>query len=97
MPFDLKNARATYQRLVSQIFAQQIYKAMEVYIDNILVKSFRAIDHLTHLAEMFDVLHTYNMKLNLNKCSFGVFLSNFFKFMISQKSIALIQKRLKQC
>lgn len=50
---------------------------MKVYIDDILVKSVQAGDHLTHLTEMFDILHVYEMKLNLNKCAFGVSLGNF--------------------
>lgn len=66
--FGLKNTKATYQRLVNQMFTQQIEKIMEVYVDNILVKSLQAEDHLSHLVEMFNVLHMYRMKLNsINK------------------------------
>lgn len=64
MPFGLKNAGATYKRLVNKMYEHQIGKSMEVYIDDMLFKSLRAEDHLTHLQETFDILKSYNMKLN---------------------------------
>ena len=70
MPFGLKNAGATYQRLVNAMFKLQIGKTMEVYVDDMLVKSKRAIDHIENLAEMFVILCKYGMKLNPLKCSF---------------------------
>ena len=56
MPFGLKNARATYQRLVNKMFQKKIEASMEVYIDDMLVKSVKAELHITHLAEAFQVL-----------------------------------------
>ena len=56
MPFGLKNAGATYQRLVNRMFQKQIGTFMEVYIDDMLVKSIKAKLHITHLAEAFQVL-----------------------------------------
>ena len=56
MSFDLKNAGATYQRLVNKVFAQLIGKTMEVYIDDMLVKSLRKEDHVSDLREMFALL-----------------------------------------
>ena len=64
MPFELKNTGATYQRLVNKMFQKQIGASMEVYIDDMLVKSVKAELHITHLAEAFQVLKNYNMKLN---------------------------------
>ena len=64
MPFGLKNAGATYQRLVNKMFQKQIGASMEVYIDDMLVKSVKAELHITHLVEAFQVLKSYNMKLN---------------------------------
>ena len=66
MPFGLKNAGVTYQRLVNKMFRKQIEASMEVYIDDMLVKSVKAELHITHLAEAFQVLKSYNMKLNPN-------------------------------
>lgn len=56
---------------------------MKVYVDNMLVKSLHAKDHLTHFAEMFDVLCMYERKLNSNKCAFGVSLGKFLGFMVN--------------
>ena len=64
MPFGLKNAGATYQRLVNKMFAEQLEKTMEVYIDDMLVKSLEAVNHVEHLQQTFSTLKKYNMKLN---------------------------------
>ena len=56
MPFGLKNAGATYQRLVNKIFKEIIRKMMEVYIDNMLIKNLKAANHITHLDETFGIL-----------------------------------------
>ena len=64
MPFGLKNAGATYQRLVNAMFKPQIGKTMEVYVDDMLVKSKVAEDNMDHLSEMFATLRLYGMKLN---------------------------------
>lgn len=66
------------------MFAQQIGKTIKVYVDDMLVKSLYVEDHLAHLKEMFNVLLTYNMKLNLNKCTFKVFSEKFLRFMVNQ-------------
>jgi hypothetical protein len=65
MPFGLKNARATYQRLVNKMFHDQIGRNVEVYVDDMLVKSKKDDDHLADLKETFQALRRYNMKLNL--------------------------------
>ena len=83
----LKNAGATYQRLVNKMFANQIGKTMEVYVDDMLVKSMRSSDHLAHLAEMFSILRIYKMKLNPNKCAFGVASGKFLGYMVNQRGI----------
>ena len=64
MPFGLKNAGATYQRLVNRMFEKQIGTSMEVYIDDMLVKSTTGELHIAYLSEAFQILKEYNMKLN---------------------------------
>ena len=64
MSFGLKNVEATYQRLVTRIFRLLLGKTMEVYIDDMLVKSKERLNHTTHLEEAFDLLKAYGMKLN---------------------------------
>ncbi|KAL0437704.1 UNVERIFIED_CONTAM: Retrovirus-related Pol polyprotein from transposon gypsy [Sesamum radiatum] len=72
MPFGLKNAGTTYQRLVNKIFSEQIGRNMEVYVDDILVKSKRRRQHTEDLKECFAQFKKYWVKLNSQKCTFGV-------------------------
>ena len=87
MPFGLKNASTTYQRLMNRMFAPQIKRNVQVYVNDMLVKSQREEDHLKDLRETFDTLRSYNMKLNPRKCAFGVTAGKFLGFMVSQKGI----------
>ena len=83
MPFGLKNVGATYQRLVTKIFRPLMGKAMEVYIDEMLVKFKESPDHTKHLQETFELLCMYGMKLNPLKCAFKVSSGNFLAFMVT--------------
>ena len=87
MPFGLKNAGATYQRLVNKMFSQQIGKNMEVYVDDMLVRSKEELAHLDDLKETFANLKTHQMRLNPSKCVFGVASGKFLGFMVSQRGI----------
>ena len=87
MTFGLKNAGATYQRLVNKMFSRQIGKNMEVYVDDMLVKSREELTHLDDLKETFATLKQYQMKLNPAKCVFGVASGKFLGFMVSQRRI----------
>ena len=95
MPLRLKNVGATYQILVNYMFSQQIGRNVEVYIDDILVKSIDEVDHLDDLEETFDTLHKYKMKLNLAKCVFVVALGKFLGFMVSQWGIEANSDKVK--
>ncbi|CAL8991177.1 unnamed protein product, partial [Prunus brigantina] len=86
MPFGLKNAGATYQRLVNSIFAPLIGNTMEVYVDDMLVKSRTTDQHIPNLSAMFTILKRYKMRLNPTKCAFGVASGKFIGFMISQRA-----------
>ena len=83
MPFGLKNAGATYQRLLNKMLNKQIGRNMEVYVDDMLVKSKEELAHLDDLRETFTTFKQYQMKLNLNKCVFGVASGKFLGFMVS--------------
>ena len=76
MSFELKNAWATYQRLMNKMFTHQIGRNVQVYVDDMLVKILHEKDHLNDLQETFDTLRSYNMKLNPSKCVFGVTARN---------------------
>ena len=95
MPFGLKNARTMYQKLMNKMFTHQIGRNVQVYVDNMLVKSLREDDHLGDLQETFDTLRTYNMKLNLSKCAFGVTAGNFLGFMVSYRGIEVNPEKVR--
>ena len=87
MLFGLKNAGATYQRLDNHMFRPQIGWNMEVFVDDMLVKSLDKGRHLEDLQETFNTLRQYNMKLNPSKCAFGVSSGKVLEFMISHRGI----------
>jgi hypothetical protein len=95
MPFRLKNARAIYQRLMNKMFHNQIRRNVEVYIDDMLVKMKDEGKHLDDLEETFKTLHQYRMKLNPNKCVFGVSTGKFLGFMVSQRGIEANPDKIK--
>ena len=95
MPFGLKNAGATYQRLVNRMFQKQIGATMEVYIDDMLVKSTTTGLHITHLSEAFQILRNYNMKLNPAKCAFGVSAGKFLGFIVNHRGIEANPEKIK--
>jgi len=94
MSFGLKNERATYQRLMNKMFAHQIGRNVQVYVDDMLVKSLREDKHLNDLQETYDTLQAYNMKLNPNKCVFGVTAGKFLGFMVSQRGIEVNPEKI---
>ena len=94
IPFDLKNAGETYQRLMNGMFKYLIVKSMEVYVDDILVKSKTVGDHIEHLNWMFNILRKYQLKLNPLKCAFGVSSSKCLGVMVNQRGIEANSKKI---
>ncbi|KAL0313577.1 UNVERIFIED_CONTAM: Retrovirus-related Pol polyprotein from transposon [Sesamum radiatum] len=95
MPFGLKNAGATYQRLVDKIFRPQIGRNVELYVDDMLVKSKKAEEHIKDLVKTFSVLRKYKLKLNPAKCAFGVQGGRFLGFMVTQRGIETNRLKIK--
>ena len=95
MPFGLKNTGTMYQRLMSKMFTHQIGRNVQVYTDNILVKSIQEDDHLNDLQETLNTLRSYNMKLNPSKCVFGVTTGKFLGFIVSQRGIEVKSKKIQ--
>ncbi|GLT39466.1 hypothetical protein SLA2020_136540 [Shorea laevis] len=87
MPFGLKNAGATYQKLVQVVFKLQIGRNIEVYVDDMIVTSVRADDHLDDLNETFQNLRRARMKLNPLKCTFAVESGKFLGYVVSKRGI----------
>ncbi|XP_057760836.1 uncharacterized protein LOC130981249 [Arachis stenosperma] len=78
---------ATYQRLVDKVFSNQISRNIEVYVDDMVAKTPHAENHIKNLKEIFQQLRMYNMKLNPEKCAFGVQGEKFIGFMLTCRGI----------
>ncbi|XP_070018068.1 uncharacterized protein [Nicotiana sylvestris] len=95
IPFGLKNAGATYMRAMTTIFHDMIHKEIEVYVNEVIVKSKRAVDHITYLRKFFDRLRRYNLKLNPAKCVFKVPVGKLLGFIIIHREIELDPSKVK--
>ncbi|XP_022846369.1 uncharacterized protein LOC111369122 [Olea europaea var. sylvestris] len=87
IPFGLKNAEATYQRLINKVFVDLIGKNIEAYVDHMVVKSKKVEQHISNLEEVFVTLRKYKIKLNSEKCVFDVVSGKFLGFMITHRGI----------
>nr|KAJ0216727.1 hypothetical protein LSAT_V11C300147310 [Lactuca sativa] len=87
MPFGLKNAGATYHRLVDSIFAKQIGWNIEVYVDDMVIKSPNEEKMLQDIEETFKTLEVAKMKLNLAKCTFGVEEGQFLGYYVTRQGV----------
>ena len=87
MPFGLKNPGSTYQRMMTKMFESQLGKTIEVYIDDMVVKSKLASEHLADLTNVFEILRRHNLRLNASKCSFGVGSGKFLGYMVTHRGI----------
>ncbi|GAU43460.1 hypothetical protein TSUD_140980 [Trifolium subterraneum] len=87
MHFGLKNAVATYQRMMNKVFHNEIGDMLEVYMDDMIVKSEEEIDHTIHLKKVFDQARKFNMRFNPEKCTFGVKAGKFLGFYLTERGI----------
>ncbi|XP_073277708.1 uncharacterized protein [Primulina huaijiensis] len=95
MPFGLKNAGATYQRAMNSIFHDMIGQHIEVYIDDIVVKSKQAADNVERLRRSFQRMRQHELKLNPLKCAFGVKAGNFLGFLVHQRGVEVDKNKAK--
>ena len=95
MPFGLKNAGSTYQRMMTKMFEPQLGKNVEVYIDNMVVKSKLVSELDEDLINIFEILKEHKLCLNASKCSFGVGLRKFLGYMVTHREIEVNQTKLK--
>ncbi|XP_075496384.1 uncharacterized protein LOC142533477 [Primulina tabacum] len=95
MLFGLKNAGATYQRAMNSIFHDMIGHHIEVYIDDIVVKSKQAADHIEHLRKSFQRMRQHELKLNPLKCAFGVKAGKFLGFLVHQRGVEVDKNKAK--
>lgn len=94
MSFRLKNISATYQCALQRIFSDMLYKNVECYVDDLVVKSKRKEDHLQHLRQVFEHLRRYQLKTNAMKSAFGLSIGRFFGFIVQSRGLKLINLRL---
>jgi hypothetical protein len=87
MPFGLKNAGATYQRMMQNCLESQIGQNIQVYINDVVITTRKEESLISDLAETFDNLNRYKLKLNPTKCSFGVSAGQLLGFLVSARGI----------
>ena len=87
MPFELKNVEATYQRMMARMFWDKTGRTVEVYIDDMVVKSKQEKRHIKDLQGVFEVLRQHKLRLNADKCAFGVGAGKFLGYLITSRGI----------
>ena len=95
MSFRLKNAGSTYQRMMTRMFESLLGKNIEIYIDDMVVKSKVVSEHLGDLRIIFEILRNYKLQLNASKCSFSVGLGKFLGYMVTHRGIEVNPNQIK--
>ena len=95
MPFSLKNAGSTDQRMMTKMFESRLGKNVEVYIDDMVVKSKLVSEHLADLSNIFEILRRHKLCLNASKCSFGVGSGKFLGYMVTHRGIEVNPDQIK--
>src|SRR3954464_7658799 len=95
MPFGLKNVGATYQRAMNSIFHDFIETFMQVYIDDIVIKSVSDDNHLNHLSQSFERMRKHGLKINPLKCAFFVQAGDFLGFLVHKNGIEINPNKTK--
>ena len=100
IPFGLKNTESTYQRMMTRMFESQLGKNIEVYIDDMMVKS-KVVkskvvsEHVKDLGNIFEILRKHKLRLNAFKCSFGMKSSKFLGYMVTHRGIEVNPNQIK--
>ena len=95
MPFVLKNAGATYQRAATALFHEMMHKELEMYVDDMMVKSEKREGHFEALDKFLVRLEKYNLRLNLKKCVFRVTSGKLLGHIISERGIQVDPDKIK--
>lgn len=94
MHFGFKNTEASYQRAMVSMFHDMIHDLVEVYVDDILAKSRRKDYHFSNLRKKFQQMREFKLKLNPQKCAFGVSLGKLLRFIVSRREIEVHPKKV---
>ena len=95
MSFGLKNTGSTYQRMMTRMFEPQLGKNIEIYVDDMVVKSKVVTEHLEDLGDIFDVLKRHKLHLNASKCSFDMGSGKFLGYMVTHRGIEVNLNQIK--
>ena len=87
MPFGLKYAGVTYQRMAITLLHDMMHNEVEVYVDDMIVKSKDREDHIANLRKFFERIKEYRLRLNPEKCAFGVIVGKLLGFLVSDRGI----------
>ena len=95
MLFGLKNAGSTYQMMMTRMFESWLGKNIEVYIDDMVVKSKAMSEHMGDLEDIFEILKKHKLRLNTSKCFFGVGSGKFLGYMVTHRGIEVNPDQVK--
>ena len=95
MPFGLKNTGATYQRMATALLHDMMHNEVEVYVDDMIVKSKDRECHKTNQRKFFERIKEYRLRLNPQKCTFGVTIGKLLGFLVSDRGIEVDPSKIK--
>ena len=95
MPFGLKSAGSTYQKMMTKMFEPQLGKSIKVYIDDMMVKIKKVSKQVRDLRNIFEILRKHKLRLNASKCSFGVGLGKYLGYMVTHRRIEVNPDQIK--
>ena len=90
MPFGLKNAGVTYQRMVMALLHDMMHNEVEVYVDDMIVKSKDREGHIVNLRKFLERIKEYRLRMNPQKCTFGVIAGKLLHFLVSDRGIEVV-------
>ena len=95
MPFELKNAGVTYQRMATTLLHDMMHNEVEVYVNNMIVKYKEREVHIVNLRKFFERIKEYKMRLNPQKCTFGVTAGKLLGFLVSDRGMEVDPSKIK--
>ena len=95
MSFGLKNARVIYQRMARALLYDMMHNEVEVYVDDMIVKSKDRGSHAINLRKFFERIKEYRLRLNSQKCTFGVTAGKLLGFLVSNRGIEVYLSKIK--
>ena len=95
MPFGLKNAGSTCQKMMTKMFEPQLVKSIEVYIEDMVVKSKVVSEHVGDIGNIFEIMRKHKLHLNASKCFFGIGSDKFLGYMVTHRGIEVKPNQVK--